>query len=128
MEAGLCVRRHCDRSLRRSCVYRDVSQPVRWTGVCRLCVRAPPSFFSSRPAAYWGLVSSVFATLALFLFIYLYVVKEVRRKTPSGAVLIFVGIVSSLGIGAGLGGFSVYLGLGIIHTLEGDGEWASSHI
>jgi len=88
----------------------------------RLSVCAPPSF-PSRPAAYWGLVSSVFATLALCLFIYLYVAKVVRRQPPSGTALIVVGIVSSLGIGAGVGGFSVYLGLGIIHTLEGDGQW-----
>ena len=129
MEAGLCLYRHSDRSLRGSCVYRNLQQPVRRTGIIAHC-RSRTTYVSlyaplppSRPAAYWGLASSVFATLALCLFIYLYVAKEVRRQPPSGTALIVVGIVSSLGIGAGVGGFSVYLGLGIIHTLEGDGQW-----
>lgn len=86
-----------------------------------------PSFLASRPAAYWGLLSGVFATLSLLLFIYLYVAKEVRKQPPSGTILILLGTVSALGIGAGVGGFCVYLGLGIIHTLEGDGE-GSVHV
>ena len=36
-----------------------------------------------------------------------------------------VGIISAVGVAAGVGGFTTYLGLGIIHTLHGDGECVS---
>lgn len=76
------------------------------------------------PAAYWGLVSALFASLTLLLFIYLYIIVR-PPKPPLRAVLLFSGVLSAVGVAAGVAGFATYLGLGIISTVDGDGEPAA---
>ena len=80
------------------------------------------------PAAYWGLASAFFASLCLVLFVYLYVTAEAKKQPPSRGVLLLVGALSAVGVAAGVGAFSTYLGLGIINTLHGDGESAAEPV
>lgn len=71
----------------------------------------------------WGLTSALLATLTLVQFIYLFVVKERRRNVPNPWVLFVFGVIGSLGIGAGVGGFAAYLGLGVLDTINHRGKW-----
>ena len=73
----------------------------------------------------WGFTSAVLATLTLIQFIYLYVVKEIRRNVPNPWMLFVFGAIGSLGIGGGVGGFSAYLGLGVLDTLNHRGNCCS---
>lgn len=75
----------------------------------------------------WGLSSALLATLTLVQFIYLYVVKERQRKVPNPWVLFVFGVFGSIGIGAGVGGFAAYLGLGIIDTINHRGTTSSNN-
>ena len=69
------------------------------------------------------MTSALLATLTLVQFIYLFVVKERQRKVPNPWVLFVFGVIGSLGIGAGVGGFAAYLGLGILDTINDRGKW-----
>ena len=66
--------------------------------------------------------SALLATLTLVQFIYLYVVKERRRNAPNPWVLFVFGVVGSIGIGGGVGGFAAYLGLGILDSINHRGK------
>lgn len=66
----------------------------------------------------WGFTSAVLAFFTLLQFIYLYVVKERRRKAPNPWVLFVFGLIGAVGLGAGVGGIAAYLGLGIIDSLN----------
>lgn len=54
-------------------------------------------------------------------FVYLYVVKDVKRNVPHPWILFVFGVVGSIGLGAGVGGFIAYLGLGILDTINNRG-------
>lgn len=84
--------------------------------------------FVCSPAAYWGLVSALFALLTLLLFIYLYITVRPSTKPPLRAVLLLTGVISAVGVAAGVAGFAIYLGLGIVSTLDGDGKPTASTI
>lgn len=77
------------------------------------------------PAAYWGLVSALFASLTLLLFIHLYIIVRPPTKPPLRVLLLFTGVLSAVGVAAGVAGFATYLGLGITSTVDGDGEPAA---
>lgn len=64
----------------------------------------------------------MFAAVTLAVYIYLYVVKETLRRAPKGYVLTMFGIIGTIGIGVGVGAFVAFLGLGIIDTLNDNGE------
>ena len=44
--------------------------------------------------------------------------KEKRRHVPNPWVLFVFGVAGSIGIGAGVGGFAAYLGLGILDSVN----------
>ena len=69
----------------------------------------------------WGLASALFSLLVLIEFIYLYIVKEKKRKAPNPWVLFVFGVLGSVGIGAGVGGFATFLGLGILDSINDRG-------
>lgn len=71
----------------------------------------------------WGLSSALLATLTLVQFIYLFVVKERQRRVPNPWALFLFGVFGSIGIGAGVGGFAAYLGLGILDTINHRGVY-----
>ena len=70
----------------------------------------------------WGVGSAFFATLTLLQFIYLYIVKDKKRSAPNPWALFVFGLAGSVGIGAGVGGFAAYLGLGILDSINHRGR------
>lgn len=80
-----------------------------------------PSHLPLRHAGFWGLSSAFLAALCMAQFIYLYVIKERYRRAPNAIILAVFGLVAAVGIGVGVGGFTAYLGLGIIQSLNGQG-------
>lgn len=76
----------------------------------------------SRQAAIWALISAAFSASAIAIFIYLYVVREVRHRAPSRWVLLAFGLLSSVALAASFGAFVSYLGLGIIDSIHHAGE------
>ena len=49
-------------------------------------------------------------------------VKEKKRSAPNPWILFVFGLAACVGIGAGVGGFAAYLGLGILDTINHRGE------
>ena len=84
-----------------------------------MCPLSPLSLRNGIP---WGLLSVVFATLALIQFLYLYKQKRVNRVSPNGLVLCLFGTAGSIATAIGIGGMGTYLGLGIVDTMSGNGE------
>lgn len=74
--------------------------------------------FDNKPAAFLGLCSAVFAAVCLVQFIYLYVRAEVQQRDPHLPVLCLFGVKGAVGISLGLGTFVVFLGLGIIDSIN----------
>ena len=79
---------------------------------------------SPSAASILGLTSALLSLLCLLQFIYLYMMSE---HTPPQAchtfqipILLVFGGVGALGIGAGVGTFITFLGLGIIDSLNHD--------
>lgn len=76
----------------------------------------------SRQAAIWALISSMYSASAIAIFIYLYVVREVKHQPPSRWVLLAFGMLSGVALAASFGAFVAYLGLGIIDSINHAGE------
>ena len=122
-----------DRPGRLRCLPCHFPQPVRLVPLCSchhhhfpLCCNNYDAATHRHvspcsPAAYWGLASALCASLTLLIFIYLYVARP-AAVPPSACVLLTTGLLSAVGVGAGVGGFAAYLGIGITNTLHGDGE------
>lgn len=75
----------------------------------------------NRAAAFLGLVSAVFAAGCLVLFIYLHVRLEVQQCQPHISVLCVFGVKGAIGISLGVGTFVVFMGLGIIDSINHKG-------
>ena len=76
-----------------------------------------------RPAAFLGLVSSLFAAICLAQVIYLYVRGEVQQQPPHLLVLCVFGVKGAIGMSLGIGAFVAFLGLGIIDSINHVGEF-----
>lgn len=61
--------------------------------------------------------------LTLLEFVYLYTVKDVKRNVPNLWMLFVFALVGAIGVGAGVGGFATYLGLGIVDTINHTGTY-----
>jgi len=80
------------------------------------------STFFYRPAAFLGLISSLFATVCLLQCIYLYVRAEVHQQHPHLPLLCLFGVKGAVGISLGLGAFVAFLGLGIADSVNHKSE------
>jgi hypothetical protein len=81
-------------------------------------------WWPSRPAAFLGLVSAVFATGCLVQFIYLHVRLEVSSQQPHLLLLCVFGAKGAIGMSVGIGTFVAFLGLGIIDSVNHVGEFS----
>ncbi len=80
------------------------------------------NFVPSSHAACWALASAMLSIVCMAQYIYLYVIKEKKRRAPSAVVLTIFGMIGALCLGLGGGGFVAYLGLAITDTLHHIGE------
>ena len=83
----------------------------------------PSLSLSPRSGIPWGLASVVLSALTMILIIYLYNRKYVKGVSPHGLVLCLFGTVGGIATAVGIGGIGAYLGLGIINSMNGSGEW-----
>ena len=79
---------------------------------------------TSSPAAVLGMTSALLSLVCLLEFIYLYVMNEHTPpqvfRTFQVPILVVFGAVGAVGVGAGIGSFITFLGLGIIEAINED--------
>ena len=83
-------------------------------------------FLLFRGAAYLGLCSSVFASLALAGYIYVYVRTERQRQQPHLPAIVVFAVIGAVGISVGVGTVVIFLGLGIVDSVNHVGTYCIS--